>query len=69
MLFYWCEYAVLARNREFYDYSFTKLEVLQQPPPKKKFNLQPPRGGGGNDWWNRFQPGMEPQSILGTPVD
>jgi len=24
--------------------------------------------GGGNDWWNRFQPVMEVQSILGTPV-
>ena len=22
----------------------------------------------GLAWWNRFQPGMEPQSILGTPV-
>ena len=24
--------------------------------------------GGGNDLWNRFQPSMELQSILGTPV-
>ena len=24
--------------------------------------------GGGNDWWNRFQPGVEVQSILGTPI-
>jgi len=24
--------------------------------------------GGGNDWWNPFQPVMEVQSILGTPV-
>jgi len=42
----------------------------------QQFNYQGPQNltyslheaGGGNDWWNRFQPVMEVQSILGTPV-
>jgi len=43
-----------------------KLCSCKSAPQNLTYSLR--EAGGGNDWWNRFQPGMEVQSILGTPV-
>ena len=44
----------------------TACITVQAAPQNLTYSLH--EAGGGNDWWNRFQPSVEVQSILGTPV-